>query len=223
MSFFPSGQTFLTYLTWDHKNNPDHDVHTITNQICSLSSSCPSLALFCLFSSCIMHGSLTPKQPWRNAAKRGGVSGRGTQRDAKPRRTSGRVCERSSPDILFSIKKRPGWPRGIQFLLSSLATIILHSSLLHAFNLKPKNVWIMYKNFVCVSKWGNVSKASLSQSLNGSHAVSSPECSQLYIGTLPLRSRRFQEWVLKDEDRHVAFAMVNSSHMMAGHDPREET
>lgn len=59
-------------------------------------------------------------------------------------------------------------------------------------------------------------KTSL-KSLNGSHAVSSPECGQLHIGTLPFRSRRFQQGVLRDEDQHVAFAMVNSSHIMAGH------
>lgn len=63
-----------------------------------------------------MHGSLTPKQPWRNAAKRGGVSGRDTQRDAKPRRTSGRVRERSNPDILFRTKRRTVWPSVLQFL-----------------------------------------------------------------------------------------------------------
>lgn len=49
-----------------------------------------------------------------------------------------------------------------------------------------------------------------------------PECVQCYIGIVPFRSRHFQERVLRDEDRHVAFATVNSSHMMSGYDPRGE-
>lgn len=56
----------------------------------------------------------------------------------------------------------------------------------------------------------------------GSHAVFSPKCVQCYTGTLPFISRHFQKRVLRDEDRHVAFATVNSSHMMSGHDPRRE-
>lgn len=135
----PSVQTVLAYLTRDHKNNSNHEVQTLTNQICSLTSSCLSLALFYLFSLCIMHGLLTPKQPWRNAAKRGGVSGRDTQRDAKPRRNSRRVREKSNPDILFRTKWRTVWPRVIPFLLFSLCcnyssfTIPLE----HTYNLQP--------------------------------------------------------------------------------------